>query len=141
MLLEKLRGKIFDAQSKEYDRKKHGLSIVLGSAFKNCVLFPVRILDGYPTYKFTKESILQFCNLKDFGDDIKQPLHSLNSPHSLHSLHSLNSPQTSGISESSESKGQEVTIATCSICGVRDVSCRLNSKGDRSCDSCWSSQP
>ena len=136
-----IAGKIFDAQSKEYDRKKHGLSIVLGSAFKNCVLFPVRILDGYPTYKFTKESILQFCNLKDFGDDIKQPLHSLHTLQPLHSLHSLNSPQTSGISESSESKGQEVTIATCSICGVRDVSCRLNSKGDRACDSCWSSQP
>jgi hypothetical protein len=96
---------IFDSTSKNFDRKKHGLSIKLGSTFKNCVLFPVRTLDGYPTYTFTKKTLKQFCRLKNFGEEIvkkldqktikdstihKDSLNSLNSPHSPHSL---NSPQ------------------------------------------------
>ncbi|MEM3555270.1 MAG: hypothetical protein QXF56_00920 [Candidatus Micrarchaeia archaeon] len=102
-IVEELAPKIFDSESGAYDRKKHGLSVVLGSTFKNCLLFPARKLHGYPVYKFSKEAVIQFCRLKDYDEEITEKIrqmlldnspNSTNSPNSPNSTNSPNSPNS-----------------------------------------------
>lgn len=124
-VIDELAPEIFSTTDKNFDRKKHGLSVVIGSAFKNCILFPVRTLHGYPVYTFTKEKIIQFCKLKDFGNEIIEKISQktlINSPNLTNSLNlpdSPNLPNTDTISDISErgneggmgeSKGQVGTI-------------------------------
>lgn len=70
-IVDKLANDLWIATiDKNFDRKKHGLAIRLGSAFKNSTLFDVRVLDGCPLYKFTRDGIITFCKAKDYGDEI-----------------------------------------------------------------------
>lgn len=100
-IVENLAQEIFNLNDRNFDRKKKGLSIRLGSAFKNCILFSSRLIDGYTLYKFDRENIVQFCRMKDFPSetiekikqklitDSLQPLHTTKSLNSLHSLQPL----------------------------------------------------
>lgn len=73
-IVEELAPKLFPVTDKYYDRKKHSLSIKIGSVFKNCILFYVRTVHGYPVYNFTRDSVVQFCRLKDFGAEITKDI-------------------------------------------------------------------
>lgn len=73
-IVDELADEIFDVNSKNFDKKKHGMSVIIGSIFRNCILFPVRTLHGFPLYTFTREKLVQFCNLKDFGEEIIEKL-------------------------------------------------------------------
>lgn len=116
-IAEEIASELWNRDSKDFERKKHGLSVVVGSAFKNCILFPVRTLQGYSVYTFTKESIVKFCRLKDYGNDIienikqKSLTNSPNSTHSLNSPHSPHSPKskTGDSGEIGESVGHKPT--------------------------------
>ncbi len=122
-ITDELAPVLFNEKDPYFDKKKHGLAIVIGSAFKNCVLFPVKISRGYPVYAFTRKNIVQFCRLKDFGEEIVEnikeerltnPPHSpdhTNPPHPSHSPQSpsLLSLMNGGSGGSGESEGQEGT--------------------------------
>lgn len=117
-VIDILAPKLFNDKDKDYKKREHGLSISLGSVFRNCTLFPVKMSGGYPVYTFSRESIVRFCKAKDFGDEIintikqvKLSTNSTNSPNSTLSTDSTHSTQKSGESvESVESEGRKPTI-------------------------------
>ena len=89
---------------------------MIGSAFKNCILFPVKISRGYPVYTFTRKNIIQFCRLKDFGEEIIENIKektlndSPHPPNPTNSPHSPDSPlllEKGDSGESGECEGQE----------------------------------
>lgn len=91
---------IFNMNDKQYDTKKRGLAIKLGSVFKNCTLFSVRGLHGYTRYTFTRDGVIRFCKMKGFGNEIvdflKQSGIPTNPPNPTNPTNPPNSPNSEG---------------------------------------------
>jgi hypothetical protein len=68
-VVEEIAPKLLDTNSKNYDSRKHGMTIVLGGMFANSILFPSRQTGGHKLYKFTRENLRLFATLKGYGKD------------------------------------------------------------------------
>jgi hypothetical protein len=68
-VVEEIAPKLLDTNSKTYDSRKHGMTIVLGGMFANSILFPSRQTGGHKLYKFTRENLHQFAKLKGYGQE------------------------------------------------------------------------
>ena len=113
-LSNEIADELLNKESKDYEKKKHSISIYLGKFIRSIPLWKSngRLVNGITEYLFKKEDVEKVIRLKEYDDLLPQTtlLNSTYSTNSINSTYSTNPTESGREGRESRVSGDEIRI-------------------------------